>query len=94
MAVGGAQFSPDGPGLDDETKFAFTVGAGMRIPITDHIGVRFDARAFFTLFDTESSIFCVSSGRATCRIRASGSTFFQYAAALGLTVEFLNQEAC
>jgi opacity protein-like surface antigen len=89
ITVGAAQFSPDGPGLDDETKFAFTVGTGFRIPVTDHIGVRFDARGFFALFDTDTDVFCVSTGAAgTCRIRASGSTFFQYAASLGLTVGF------
>jgi opacity protein-like surface antigen len=88
ITVGAAQFSPDAPGLDDETKFAMTIGGGMRIPITDHIGVRFDARGFITFFDTNADVFCVSSGGATCRIRASGSSFFQYAAALGVTIGF------
>jgi opacity protein-like surface antigen len=89
ITVGAAQFSPDDPGLDDETKFAFTVGTGFRIPVTDHIGVRFDARGFFTLFDSDSDIFCVSTGAVgTCRIRTSGSTFFQYAASLGVMVGF------
>ena len=89
MTFGAAQFSPDAPGLDDETKFAITVGGGVRIPITDHIGVRFDARGFVTFFDTNGEIFCASTGGVgTCRIRASGSTFFQYAASLGLTIGF------
>lgn len=88
MTVGAASFSPDGPGLDDETKLAFSVGGGMRVPITDHIGVRFDARAFITLFDTESEIFCVSSGGATCRIKAKGDAFLQYAAMLGVIIGF------
>jgi opacity protein-like surface antigen len=88
MTVGAAQFSPDAPGLDDETKLAMTVGGGVRIPITDHIGVRFDARGFITFFDTDADVFCVSADGATCRIRASGSTFFQYAAALGVTIGF------
>jgi hypothetical protein len=89
ITFGAAQFSPDEPGLDDETKLAFSVGTGMRIPVTDHIGVRFDVRGFFTLLDTEGDIFCVSTGAAgTCRIRASGDTFFQYAASLGVMVGF------
>lgn len=89
ITLGGAQFSPDAPGLDTETKLSFSVGGGMRIPITDHIGVRFDARAFITMLDTDDGeIFCVSAGGATCSIRAKSDTFMQYAASLGVTVGF------
>ena len=62
MTVGAARFSPDGPGLDDETKLAFSVGRRLAVPITDHFGVRFDLRAFVTLLDTDGDIFCVSVG--------------------------------
>jgi opacity protein-like surface antigen len=89
MTVGAARFSPDQAGLDDETKFAFTVGAGFKVPITDHIGLRFDARAFISLLDTDGNIFCVSdNGVGTCAIRTKSDTFLQYHAALGLTVGF------
>jgi hypothetical protein len=89
LTFGGAHFSPDGAGLDDETKVAFSAAGGVRIPITEHIGVRFDARAFITLLDTDDGeIFCVSSGGATCAIRAKGDTFAQYAASLGVTIAF------
>ena len=47
ITVGAARFSPDQSGLDDETKFAFTVGTGLKIPITPHIGVRLDAQRHF-----------------------------------------------
>lgn len=89
MTVGAARFSPDQGGLDDETKFAFTVGAGFKVPITEHIGVRFDARAFISLLDTDGNIFCVSdNGVGTCAIRTKSDTFLQYHAALGLIVGF------
>lgn len=88
LTIGATQLSPDESGLDDETKFSFTVGAGVRVPITDRIGVRFDARAFVTLLDSDGEIFCVSSGGATCRVRVSSDTFVQYAAALGLIIGF------
>jgi opacity protein-like surface antigen len=89
MTVGAARFSPDQGGLDDETKFALTVGAGFKVPITDHIGVRFDARAFISLLDTDGNIFCVSdNGVGTCAIRTKSDTFLQYHAALGLIVGF------
>ncbi|HEY0684033.1 MAG TPA: outer membrane beta-barrel protein [Steroidobacter sp.] len=89
MTIGAARFSPDGPGLDDETKFAFSVAGGFKVPVTDHFGVRFDARAFVSLLDTDGNIFCVSdSGVGTCAIRTKSDTLLQYSAALGLIWAF------
>jgi len=88
LTVGAAQFSPGRAGLDDETNFAFSVAGGLRVPVTERIGLRFDARAFVTLLDTDGNIFCVSSEGATCRIRAKSDTFLQYAASLGVSVGF------
>ena len=89
ITIGAARFSPDAAELYDETKLAFSAGGGMRIPITDHFGVRFDARAFVTVLDGESDLFCVSEGGAgTCNIRAKSDTFLQYAASVGVTFAF------
>jgi hypothetical protein len=89
MTIGAARLSPDGAGLDDETKFAFSVGGGFKAPITDHFGVRFDVRAFLTLLNSDGSIFCASdSSGGTCAIRSKSDTFVQYQAALGVTFGF------
>lgn len=89
ITVGGARFSPDAPGLDDETKLAFSVAGGFKVPVTEHIGVRFDARAFISLLDTDGNIFCVSdSAGGACAIRTKSDTLLQYQAALGVTVGF------
>lgn len=88
LTVGATRLSPDEVGLGDETKLSFSVGGGFKVPITDHIGVRFDARAFITLLDTEGNIFCQSDSGLTCRIRAKSDTFLQYSAALGLVIGF------
>jgi hypothetical protein len=89
ITVGAARFSPDQSGLDDETKLAFSIGGGFKVPITEHIGVRFDARAFVALLDTDGNIFCVSdNGAGACAIRTKSDTFLQYSAGLGLIVAF------
>lgn len=89
ITVGAARFSPDAAGLDDETKLAFSVAGGLKVPITERIGLRFDARAFISLLDTDGNIFCVSdNGVGTCAIRTKSDTLLQYSAALGLTVGF------
>jgi opacity protein-like surface antigen len=88
--VGAAQLSPDASGLDEETKVSFSVGGGVKFPITDHIGIRLDARAFITLLEDDSEIFCVSAGEAAsgCAIRPKSDTFVQYTGSLGVTVGF------
>ena len=88
MTIGAARFSPDQAGLDDETKFAVTMSTGLRIPITEHFGLRLDLRAFGTVLDSDSDIFCVSSAGLTCRIKAKGDFFLQYSANLGVTLGF------
>jgi len=89
ITVGAARFTPDAPGLSTETKIAFSIGGGLKVPVTDHIGIRLDTRAFVTLLDSNADIFCVSStGNASCRIRAKSDTFLQYAGMLGVTVGF------
>ena len=86
--IGAARFSPDGAGLDDETKAAVTVGGGVRFPITDHIGIRLDIRSYITFLENDSEIFCVSAGSTTCLIKPKSDTLVQYGAALGFSVGF------
>jgi hypothetical protein len=88
MTVGAARFSPDQPGLDDETKLALSIAGGVRVPINEHFGVRFDVRAFVTALDTKGDLFCVSDAGLTCNIRAKSDTFLQYSANLGFIVGF------
>lgn len=87
--VGAARLSPDQAGLDDETKFSFSVGGGVRFPITRHFGVRFDLRAFITLLDDDSDLFCLSDPpNADCTIKAKSDTLIQYTGSLGLSFRF------
>jgi hypothetical protein len=89
ITVGATQFNPDGPGLDDETKLSFSVGGGVKMPITRHIGLRLDARAFVTLLDSDADIFCISGTEAaSCRIAAKSDTFVQYTLGLGVVAAF------
>jgi hypothetical protein len=88
LTVGAARFSPDAPGLDDETKLAASIAGGFRVPITEHFAVRLDLRAFVSVLDTDGDLFCVSNSGLTCNISAKSDTFLQYSAALGVTVGF------
>lgn len=89
VTVGAARLSPDLAGLDDETKVSFSVGGGIRFPITKHFGIRFDTRAFITLLEDDSQIFCVSEpANAGCAIRPKSDTLVQYTGSLGVTFGF------
>jgi hypothetical protein len=89
MTIGAARFSPDLSGLDDETKLSFSVAGGVRVPFTDHFGLRFDVRAFVTSLGSDSEVFCVSAPPiGGCSIRAKSDTFLQYAASLGVIFGF------
>jgi hypothetical protein len=88
LTVGFARLSPSVPGWDDETNLAFSAATGVRVPIGNHFGVRLDARAFLTLLNSDSHVFCEVSDGATCDIRGKGDTLFQYSTSLGFFVRF------
>lgn len=89
MTVGAARFDPDLDDLDSATKFAFTIGAGVRVPITSTIGVRAEWRTYGTVLGNDSDLFCVSaSGAATCNLHVKGNTFLQHSAQLGVIIGF------
>lgn len=87
--VGAARFHP-GPGaLDDETRFAATLGGGVKYAISENLALRFEGRGYFTFFDSNAALFCVSDqSGATCRLRAKGSVVWQLEAQAGLTFRF------
>lgn len=89
LTVGAAHFSPDLNGLDSATKFAFTIGAGVRVPISKRIGLRAEWRSYVTLLTDDTDVFCASSnGAATCALRAHGDTYVQHSAQLGVIIGF------
>lgn len=73
----------------DDTRFSFSLGAGLRVPVTPRFGLRLEARGFLTLIDTDSSVFCASgSFGGVCSIRAKGSTFTQFELLAGAAFAF------
>ena len=85
--IGAARFSPDG-GLDSETRFAATLGGGVKWFINDNLALKFEARGFVSIFDSDADVFCVSSGGAVCRFRVSGSVVWQLEANAGIAIRF------
>jgi len=87
--IGATRLNPDRNGLDEETEFSLSVAGGVKIPLSDHVALRLDARAFITFLDSDTSVFCVSAPpTATCDIRAKSDSFVQFTAGIGVTAGF------
>jgi opacity protein-like surface antigen len=75
--LGVTRFTPGEAGSTD-TRFSASLGLGLRWPVTRHFSVRVEGRAFVTLVNDNSAIFCKSDESGLlCRIHGNGQTFVQ-----------------
>jgi outer membrane protein with beta-barrel domain len=82
--LGVVHFSPHG--FDGETRFAFGLGGGLKLPIADHFGVRFDGRWVATRLSGETDLYCNSSG--SCLVVSEGTFVHQFEFTAGLNFRF------
>jgi len=82
---GATHMVPKQDGLDSETKFSLSLGGGVRLYLTEHVGIRLDARWFGTLFNGSGGVFC-SNG--ACLVTVQGDVLSQYTANAGIILAF------
>jgi len=82
---GATHMVPKQGGLDSETKFSLSLGGGVRLYLTEHVGIRLDARWFGTLFNGSGGVFC-SNG--ACLVTVQGDVLSQYTANAGIILAF------
>ena len=83
--LGATHLTPKGDGLQAETKFSLSLGGGVKLYLTERLGLRLDARWFGTLFNGSGSAFC-SNG--ACLVNVQGDVLSQYSANAGLILAF------
>lgn len=89
LTLGVTHFDPDLADLDSENNFSASFGAGIKMELSQRVGLRLEGRVYSTFLESESRIFCSSSfGVGECLIEASGTTFRQWEARAGLVVRF------
>src|SRR5262252_883932 len=66
--LGAVRFAPSGFGSD--TRLAFSIGGGVKLPMAKHLGLRFDARWVTAFFSSNSEIFC---NGGSCLVLSSGT---------------------
>lgn len=86
--VGLARLDPDDAALDAETYFAFSIGGGWKLWPTERFGLRLEGRFYGSFVDSDTKLFCVSSGGATCLIRSDGDLLWQWEMNAGASWRF------
>jgi hypothetical protein len=76
--------SPDYSGAQSDLRASFSIGIGMKWPMTDRISLRLETRGLGTLYDNNSAIFC-SGG---CSISVNGNLILQGEVFAGIGFKF------
>jgi len=82
--LGATHISPANDNYSSETKFSLSVGGGVKIPFSQNVGLRLEARGYGTVADSGGTILC-SGG---CVAKFTGSLFMQFEASAGLSIAF------
>lgn len=87
--LGGTHIRTDSTESRDDTFFSGSIGFGVKLLPTSRIGVRLEARAYGTLLDSDSRIFC-STGpdQNICAVQLEGNLLSQFEVFAGLTFRF------
>ena len=73
----------EGVRVDDEWRFSFTLGAGVKVFPSERIGIRLQGHLLSTFLDTGGSIFCGGGG---CSFGFFGYGIFQGSVSGGVTL--------
>jgi len=79
------RMGPQGADRTAEYYFSLALGGGAKIPLTERLGLRFDARGIFTAANTNSTVFCANGG---CAIQIQGGGVLQGELTAGLIFKF------
>lgn len=87
--IGATHFEPGLPDFGSETFFSFSIGAGLQIRPSDRIGIRLEARAYGTLLESDTDLFCQTGPSSnTCAIRSEGTVLWQVQTLAGIVIRF------
>ena len=87
LTIGATRFDAGGD-FGSETKFSWSLGGGIRVPMGDHFAATLGLRGYMTLVDSDTRILCTGNGDAQCLFKTSGTGFYQGEALLGFTATF------
>jgi opacity protein-like surface antigen len=83
--LGATRFVPGLGGYDSKTKFGAALGLGVKTFPVKNVGLRLEARGFYTLVKGEGGAFCANG---TCLFAFSGTGLWQGDVSAGLILAF------
>jgi hypothetical protein len=87
VGLGVTLLAPEPDGLDTETRFSASFGAGLKVWLSPRIGLKLEGRGFFTIIESDETVFCGSSV-APCLVAVSGTDLSQGEARVGIIFRF------
>jgi hypothetical protein len=84
--LGITRLLPEPAGLRDETRFSASFAAGVKVWLGRNVGLRFEARGFFTVLEDEGDVFCGTRGE--CLVGADDGDISQADFRAGLVLRF------
>ena len=87
FVTGGLGFtysSPDYSGAQSDLRASFSIGIGLKWPMTERIALRLETRGLATLYNNNSAIFC----NGGCSLSVNGNLFLQGEVFSGLGFTF------
>jgi hypothetical protein len=89
LTAGISRFEPGLEGVDAEHYWSGSIGGGVQLRANRHIGVRVEGRAFASLVESDSALFCFSAPEAAgCALAVEGTALYQLEARVGVVVRF------
>jgi hypothetical protein len=86
MTVGGTHIST---AADSDTFFSGSIGLGFQVMPNERIGIRLEVRAYATLTDSDTDLFCrTGPDLNVCAVRVDGEIFTQIETFAGLVLRF------
>jgi hypothetical protein len=82
--IGATLFEPDFNGLANELRPSISLALGYQLPLGERAALRFEARGYATLVNSDSALFC-SGG---CIVSIKGDTVTQGEVQLGLSFRY------
>jgi hypothetical protein len=84
--IGGTTAQPNQAGLNSQTFFSGNLGLGWMVPLGAHVGLRFEARGYGILLNSNSALFCGGASGCTVAIKGNGLVYGEVLA--GVAVRF------
>lgn len=87
--VGFTHIEPHGENTESDTFWSLSIGGGVQIAASERVSFRLEARAFATIINSRSEIFCGSNvAGGQCLFRLQGDFLWQTHAFAGITFRF------